>query len=275
MAPHFKKALDYFPKELDMFEDPKLKWVEMKFGFSGCGIVIKLLDQIYREGYFLRIGEDFALMLACAACDKGRAAMVSSVIEGLVAKGFFDKGIYDSRRILTSIGIQKRFIEATGRRAQVVIDPSIWLIFVPKNAVILDPEGIMSTLTPLMSTESAIMSTLIPRAKKSKAKYLRECGETAHTQTTPTPDEVKAFCAERGSAIDPAYFVDYYAASGWLDKEGKPFDWRQKIMSWEKIERPKEEKKPSGNKFANFEQRDYDYAAIEKAAREKLMEDGF
>lgn len=55
----------------------------------------------------------------------------------------------------------------------------------------------------------------------------------------PTVDEVRAYCEERGSGIDPQQFVDHYAASGW--KRGKAqtpiTDWKACVRTWEKKRR--------------------------------------
>ena len=51
----------------------------------------------------------------------------------------------------------------------------------------------------------------------------------------PTVDEVRAYCTERGNAVDPEAFVDYYTANGWTQGRGKPIrDWRACVRTWEK-----------------------------------------
>lgn len=32
---------------------------------------------------------------------------------------------------------------------------------------------------------------------------------------TPTREEIESYCRERKNGIDPDYFYDYYAATGW------------------------------------------------------------
>ena len=59
----------------------------------------------------------------------------------------------------------------------------------------------------------------------------------------PTLEDVKAFCRERNSPVDPLRFWSYYNASGWLDNKGEPIrSWKQKLISWEATE---PEKKPA------------------------------
>ncbi len=51
----------------------------------------------------------------------------------------------------------------------------------------------------------------------------------------PTLEEVRAWCAERGSDVDPLRFFSYYDAGQWIDARGQPVrSWKQKLISWEK-----------------------------------------
>lgn len=50
----------------------------------------------------------------------------------------------------------------------------------------------------------------------------------------PTLEEIKAYCDERGSPVDPQKFFDYFSAGNWTDSEGKPVkSWKQKLITWE------------------------------------------
>lgn len=50
----------------------------------------------------------------------------------------------------------------------------------------------------------------------------------------PTLDEVTAYCQERGNAVDPHKFFDYYAARGWELKPGQKIkDWKACLRTWE------------------------------------------
>lgn len=51
----------------------------------------------------------------------------------------------------------------------------------------------------------------------------------------PTVDEVKAYCQERGSSVDPEKFVDFYSANGWKQGRNKPIvDWKAAVRTWER-----------------------------------------
>ena len=51
----------------------------------------------------------------------------------------------------------------------------------------------------------------------------------------PTLDEVKAYCQERNSCVDPNTFYVYFTEGGWKDSRGNPVrNWKQKLITWEK-----------------------------------------
>lgn len=70
-------------------------------------------------------------------------------------------------------------------------------------------------------------------AKKSAPK------KSAPVFVPPTKDEVRAYCRSRVSPVDPDYFWEYFNASDWMDKNGKPvLNWKGKLVTWEKFSSP-------------------------------------
>lgn len=72
----------------------------------------------------------------------------------------------------------------------------------------------------------------------------RECGAaeppTRPRFVPPTVEEVAAYVRERGSAVDPQVFWDFYAAKGWMVGKSKMKDWRaacRSAESWERWDR--------------------------------------
>lgn len=71
---------------------------------------------------------------------------------------------------------------------------------------------------------------------------------------TPTLEEVKAYCNERGDRIEAERFYDYYSARGWFIEKGvKMVDWKACVRAWERYP----EKKPPGRKEKDVGQHDY------------------
>ncbi len=57
MARPKKIGLDYFPMDVDMDQDDKIYLVKAEYGWEGFAIVVKILMEIYSEGYFLEWDE--------------------------------------------------------------------------------------------------------------------------------------------------------------------------------------------------------------------------
>ena len=56
----------------------------------------------------------------------------------------------------------------------------------------------------------------------------------------PSLEEVKEYCKQRNSSVDPIVFYDYFEVGNWIDSKGnKVKNWKQKIITWEK-QQPKQ-----------------------------------
>lgn len=56
----------------------------------------------------------------------------------------------------------------------------------------------------------------------------------------PSLEEVKTYCSERHSPVDPERFFEYFEAGGWVDAKGQPVkSWKQKLLTWERSEQAK------------------------------------
>jgi hypothetical protein len=110
-----KFGLDYFP--LDVNLDDKMELIEAKHGLIGFAVVIKLYQNIYKNGYFMDATEEHLLLF------KKRVNvdinLINEIVKDSLKWGVFDEKLYQKRHILTSRGIQKRFIEASKRRQSV------------------------------------------------------------------------------------------------------------------------------------------------------------
>ncbi|ARK32164.1 DUF4373 domain-containing protein [Halalkalibacter krulwichiae] len=52
MARPTKEGLEYFPLDTDIDQDEKIIVVVAKFGMQGFGVIIRLMMEIYKNGYF-------------------------------------------------------------------------------------------------------------------------------------------------------------------------------------------------------------------------------
>lgn len=156
MGRPIKKGLDYFPLDVGFFDDDKIAFVSARFQEKGELIAIKLLCKIYKDnGYFYQWGEDEAILFAKRVVgDPSQHALVNDVVHELVKRGFFNKGIFDSFKILTSKGIQERYRKiCTDSKRIYEISEKICLIEVEndKKVVSSEKEGVSSEDKPISS----------------------------------------------------------------------------------------------------------------------------
>ena len=65
----------------------------------------------------------------------------------------------------------------------------------------------------------------------------KDCG--VRRFAPPSPDEVRRYCAEKGLAVDPERFCDFYAAKGWRVGAQPMKDWRAAVRNWARRDTPK------------------------------------
>jgi DNA replication protein DnaD len=125
MARPQKDGLDYFPLNVDIDGDDKLELIEAKYGIVGFGVIIKLFMKIYKEGYFYAWGEKEQLLHSKRV--NVDINTVIAIINDSVKWGLFDKDLFEEYGILTSHGIQKRYLEAAKRRTIINMISEFWL----------------------------------------------------------------------------------------------------------------------------------------------------
>ena len=116
MAQPVKIGLDYFPLNVDIFDDEKVMAISKEFGIKGEIVVIRLLCAIYRNGYFIEWNELLRNKLQMNMPGVS-SELLDTIVQRLVRWDFFDKSLfYSTAQVLTSRGIQKRYFNAVKRR---------------------------------------------------------------------------------------------------------------------------------------------------------------
>lgn len=120
MARPRKDGLDYFPVDVNILNDIKTKKLIRSYGTKTVAILIYLLSAIYRDnGYYLQYDDDLKFIIADEF--DFEESFVENVISKMVEVDFFSKEMFEQHKILTSEGIQKRFLKASERRVSVNI----------------------------------------------------------------------------------------------------------------------------------------------------------
>jgi len=76
--------------------------------------------------------------------------------------------------------------------------------------------------------------------KDSKREFRAALPPTRPRFVPPTVEEVAAYVKQRGSAVDPQGFIDFYAAKGWLIGKAPMRDWKAACRNAEHWERWKD-----------------------------------
>jgi len=105
-----KNGLDYFPVDTDIFEDEKIRFITAKCGLIAASILFILLCRIYRNGAFIKWDEDAEILFAAGLGKMITRVKIQAIIDESLRRDFFSQEMFTRHKILTSKGIQKRFI---------------------------------------------------------------------------------------------------------------------------------------------------------------------
>ena len=161
MARPLKEGLSYFPLDTDLFDDDKLFDISNEFGPLGEVIYLRILCLIYKNGYYYEFGsmDKLCAMLIKSIGNRwtrGKQS-VEQVILQLAECNLLSSELVRSG-VLTSVGVQRRYLKVTERRR--IHTEKYWLLndfqneesgeaweSAPKNRVIATETKVIATKT--------------------------------------------------------------------------------------------------------------------------------
>jgi hypothetical protein len=126
MARPLKEGLDYFPLDVDIDQDDKVVMVEAQYPEHGFNVIIRLFMRIYSNGYYSKWTKREQIIFSKRINVNNN--YVSDVVDACIEEGLFNKDMYEKYEILTSQGIQERYLEAVKRRKQTIFHQNYFLI---------------------------------------------------------------------------------------------------------------------------------------------------
>lgn len=105
-----KRGLMYFRLDCDIFQDRKVKRLMRRWQNDGLAVYLALLCEIYRDkGYYITADDDLIADIAdtCLLDDERTTLIYNDCID----LGLFDRQILKSQGLLTSKGIQARYLD--------------------------------------------------------------------------------------------------------------------------------------------------------------------
>ena len=122
MARPKKYGLDYFPLDVDIFEDDKLFDVQNEYGSTGEAVYLRLLCLVYKNGYYFRFDSLDKLALLILRSIGNRWADKEKIKEIILYLG--ECGLFSAELlragVVTSRSIQRRFLKAKERSCPVI-----------------------------------------------------------------------------------------------------------------------------------------------------------
>lgn len=109
-------GINYWPQNVNFYETDAIELAEAQYGIKAAAAIGKLVCRIYKEGYYIPWGSEQSLIFARKLGGEVTAKEMKGIVEILLDKGFFDRGMYERHGILTSQDIQNVWMEATSRR---------------------------------------------------------------------------------------------------------------------------------------------------------------
>lgn len=294
MARPTKAGLDYF--ELDCHMEEKVRLIQAEFGLKGFAIVVKLYQKIYGEfGYYCEWNEDSSLLFMSenGVSSREEKNLIREIVAACIRRGIFSENIFKRYGVLTSAGVQKRYLNAASRRENVELKKEYLLFDVPENcrnvvinSINADRNGVNVCRNPQS------------RVEKSRVEESRE-GNSAEPEAASAPacpsaaglllndGTVYAVSAEEmreWAGTYPAVDVEqeFREMAAWLRNNPTKRKTRRGvkrfIMNWlgaeqDKGSRPQAQSQnqpqQKKNRFINYTQSEYDFDAIERLEREQ------
>lgn len=281
-----KKGIDYSGWSVDIFDnDTKIDKLLDAHGWDGFGIYFYLCQRAYgSDGYFYKWGFDDCASTARKMGGGLGSGTIREVVGYCLQIGLFDKGLFDRWGVLTSRGIQKRYMEVIKGRDVKEVITEYWLL--QKNE---ECKGLLklplnmdlskgNTDFPEGNSKNGHGNDIFPIQKESKEKERKENRETGAGCYFGNPALNEAFCfflAYRKNKFRENLVPETIALMAEELERIAPTD-EERIAAlnkavykgWKNFY-PADKKSKSStdtdkNKFNNCEPRDYDMDSLEK-----------
>lgn len=267
MARPVKKGLDYFPTDVDIFSDTKLKIVRAHFGSDGAVLYFYLLCAIYKNGFYIVCDDDFKYVISADLGMTGEK--IGQMLSFFLKRSLFDDTLFKADKILTSKGIQRRYQEAIKQRAlknPVQVDAKFWLLEKEETQSFIKvrPNENYSENNRSFSKNNDSFSVNNPHkvkeSKVNKSKVNESSVGDAENETETTygqhirlkPSEYSELCGKYGEKVISDYIgrIDHY-----LEESGKrPYkNHYRTIMDWLQKDNVREQPSTSYDLDAMYE----------------------
>lgn len=188
-----KTGLSYFPMDVDLFQDIRIRKLIKYQSGKAITVYALLLCLIYQRGYYMRWDEELPFIISEQTGFE--EAYILEVIRSCMTLGLFSKKLYDDEQIITSKGIQERYLYICKLLKRRVSITEYLLIDEEKKLVTSQETGVISEKTPVISEETALNSVKMQQ-KKRKEKEIKEISLSRDKEKFLPPEVVDKTLSE-------------------------------------------------------------------------------
>lgn len=180
MGRNKKVGLDYFPFDIDFFQDLRIRKLIKYQGGKAVTVYALLLCNIYKQGYYMRWDEELPFFVSEQTGFE--EAYIREVIKCCLVIGLFSKELYDSEKILTSKGIQERYQKICDlcRRNNEIYEYNI----ISSEDISFSSEE--KPVSSAKSTQSKVKKSKVKKSKENKKEISPE-GDSKKAELSSQP----------------------------------------------------------------------------------------
>lgn len=261
----FKDGVDYWNIDIDFFENKKVRLIRGEFGIKGVYLYILILNEIYRTGgYYKKWDRDDCLLMSDSSGVAGDCSpeLIAEVVQGLVRRSLFDKGVLDRFGVLTSAEIQRRFLRIVGNSRDSILMVQEYFLLEPSNRKDVTRATLAKIAffsidskdsTQILKVGAQNLKVLDKEQNRIEQKRTEGVGgppaapaatpppsggkRLANGFVPPTVEEVAEYVLSYGGRVDARIWVNYYAARGWMMGKAIMQDWKAAVRGAEDWDR--------------------------------------
>ncbi len=276
---NYKVGLDYF--ELDCQLEEKVRLIQAEFGLKGFAVVVKLYQKIYGEfGYYCEWNDDSLLLFMSEnGLSSDNKNLISEIVSACIRRNIFSERLFKEFGILTSHGVQTRYLNATVRRGRVDLKKEYLLISVGKNCKNVVINEINADRNPINVCKNP--QSRVEKSKEENKNTMCKADALAlfeklwklypskkgkgQVSDTAKMRLLKIGYEEMVRAID-RYKTELEKDSDWRKPQNGSTFFNSGYVDYldANYEPAKKSTKQKKNGFNDFQQNDYDFDALEK-----------
>ncbi len=199
MGRNKKKGLDYFPFDVDLFQDILIRKLIRRQGGDAVTVYAVLLCIIYKDGYYMKWDEDLPFIISeQTGYDED---YILEVFNCCLSLGLFSKELFESDEVITSKGIQERYQKICGTLGRNHCAISEYSLISPEETAVSTEERVITSVESAQIKETKDKTKTAPQPVGRK-----ESGESPVANVGATGERAGKVSAPRCYGTMPASF---------------------------------------------------------------------